>query len=361
MSRGFYTHRVKFCDRDGGLMTNSEDVYDKLYKELKELRDIGKTVLEKTGGRGCLLGHRWTVLKLLFLKLYVRDIYAPIIANYYPSMAFVDLFAGTGLNKYEGSNFPIPGSTLIAWFCAKYPFDRIFAIGYNGPDELFDLNSGRKHKDKPYKYLCKRVTRFIPKNYLRLIEGDANEKIDEVINGLREMRKRYGGLHYLAFVDPNSCEVHLDTLKKLIDLEKEGIVGDFIILFQARLIARKIGRWIKSEKKGNLAGELDRFFGTEDWRNFEAGRIEDSVINLYEAQLKKLKQKAIVKKLDINLMREGIHYYLFYVTRETSRGSPYTKSVELIEEFVRLIDKEDIVDQAIREALGIKSSLRSFM
>lgn len=342
-------------------MTNSEDAYDKLYKELKELRDIGEKVLEKTGGRGCLLGHRWTVLKLLFLKLYTRDIYTPIIANYYPSMAFVDLFAGTGLNKYKDSNFPIPRSTLIAWFCAKYPFDRIFAIGYNRPSKLFDANSDKKHRDIPYKYLYERTTRFIPKDCIRLIEGDANKTVDKVINGLREMKERYKGAHYLAFVDPNSCEIHLDTIKKLIDLEREGIVGDFIILLQARLIAKGIGRIKDSRKRGGLAEKLDKFFGTKDWRNFPTGEIESNVVNLYEKQLKELKQKPIVEKVDINLMREDIHYYLLYVIRKTSRGSPYVETVKLIRKFVKAIDKKDMVDQAIGEALGIKSSLTSFM
>lgn len=277
-------------------------------------------------------------------------------------MAFVDLFAGTGLNKYENYNFPIPGSTLIAWFCAKYPFDRIFAIGYNSSDDLFEIYSGKKYKDKPCKYLRERLTMFIPKNRLKLIEGDANEKVDEIIRGLKEMKERYRAVHYLAFVDPNSCEVHLDTIKKLIDLEREGIVGDFIILLQSRLISKEIGRIKNSEKSlRNLEEKLDKFFGTGDWRSFPSKGIESNVVNLYERQLKELKQKPLVEKIDIKLMRENIHYYLLYVTRETSQGSPYIEAVKLIREFIKTVDRKEMVDQAIRKALGMESSLGDFI
>jgi len=329
-----------------------KDDYERLCCELEELKRAGKIVVEATGSQKPCTAHHWTVLKLVFLKMYVRDVYTPIIGRYYPYMVFIDLFAGRGLNAYRNASFYIPGSTLIAWFYATYPFDKVYAVGYNEP-----------RNNPEYIWLKRRLERFIPRNRLKLLIGDANRKVDDITRDLIDTRDKVkeefgGGLHYLAFIDPNSHEVHWSTIKKLIELEKKGISGDFIILLQARMIARVMGNIRSDPKKYHKASqELDLFFGIEEWRyflNIKKG-LEKKLLDLYISRLQKLKSRALIERIEIELMREDIHYYLIYVTRETSRGSPYLNTVRWLKSFVERVDKKTIVDNAIREVLGVKT------
>ena len=294
------------------------DSYKRLCCELEELKRAGEIVVEATGSQEPCTAHHWTVLKLVFLKMYVRDVYTPIIGKRYPYMVFIDLFAGKGLNAYNNASFYIPGSTLIAWFYATYSFDKIYAVGYDEP-----------RNNPPYKWLRRRLRRFIPHKRLSLVVGDANKKIDDIVNDLVITRDKVkeelgGGLHYLVFIDPSSHEVHWSTIEKLAKLEGEGIFGDFIILLQARLIARTIGnirsnpdRFIKAR------ADLDKFFGTDEWRELLNVRdgLEKQILDFYISRLSKLKRKSLIERIEIELMHEGIHYYLIYVTRETGRGS----------------------------------------
>jgi len=345
------------CDNElpytGGFSDCSliKDDYKRLCCELEELKRAGKLVVDLTGSENPNIAHHWTVLKLVFLKMYVRDVYTPIIGKRYPCMIFIDLFAGKGLNAYKNANFYMPGSSLIAWFYATYPFDKILSVGYDKPES------------KPeYLWLKRRLFRFVPRKRLKVFVGDANVRINNIVEYLISIRDKVkeqfnGGLHFLAFIDPNSHEVHWNTIKKLIELEKEGIAGDFIILLQSRMIARIMGNIRSDQKKYQKAAfELDLFFGTEEWREFlrMATNLEKSIQDLYINNLAKLKRRALIERIEIELMREDIHYYLIYVTRETSKGSPYLNTVRWLKNFVERIDKKNVVDNAIREVLGIK-------
>jgi len=326
------------------------DSYKRLCCELEELKQAGKVVVEVTGSQNPCIAHPWTVLKLVFLKMYVRDVYTPIIGRRYPYMVFIDLFAGRGLNAYTNASFYIPASTLIAWFYATYPFDKMYAIGYDKP-----------RNDPEYRWLKKRLERFILPGRLKLLIGDANKRIDDIIKDLVNARDRVkeefgGGIHYLVFIDPNSHEVYWDTIEKLVALEKEGIAGDFIILLQARMIARIMGNVRSNPKRyQNAFKELDLFFGTEEWRDFlgTKSRLEKQILTLYINRLENLKYKALIEQIEIELMRRDIHYYLIYVTRETSKGSPYLNTVRWLKNFVERVDKKEVVDNAIRDVLGI--------
>jgi len=187
-----------------------KDDFERLCCELEELKRVGEIVVGTVKDTFNPFPSRsWTVMKLLFLKMYVRDVYTPIIGKRYKKMYFIDLFAGTGLNSYENAEFFIPGSTLVAWFFATYPFDRIYAVGYDMP------------KDRPpYIWLEKRLKPFIPPKRLRVLRGDANKKVDEIVGELKDEAKREdGGVHFLAFIDPNCTEVYWSTIEKLVALE----------------------------------------------------------------------------------------------------------------------------------------------
>jgi len=330
------------------------DNYERLCCELEELKRSGEIAVKATSSHGAFKAHHWTIIKLLFLKMYVRDVYTPIIGKRY-FMVFIDLFAGTGLNCYENTQFCVPGSTLVAWFYATYSFDRIYAVGYD--------KSESRWEPPPYVWLERRVKRFIPQKRCHILKGDANKRVDDIVNSLINMKKHGGdrrGIHYLAFIDPTSHEVHWTTIEKLVNLEKEGIYGDFIILFQSRLLAREIGKVQSNPQKyNNLANELDKFFGTDSWRSIKKP-IEKSIFELYLERLKKIKSRALIETIEVELMREDIHYYLIYITRKTQRGSPYLNTVRWLKDFVERVDQKNIVDNAIRKVLGLNRPLTKY-
>jgi len=315
--------------------------FDKLVCELEGLRKIGDMIVNSSANLSSYQAHPWTVLKLVFLKMYVRDVYTPIIGRRYPFMAFIDPFAGTGLNAYKNAEFYMPGSSLVAWSFATYPFNKIYAIGYR----------------QDYIALKQRLERFIPKEYQWVKKGDANEVIDNIIDDLLERKEEYKGVHYLAFIDPESTEVHWNTLEKLVSLEGQGVAGDFIILLQARLIARTIGKIRKGQTRENTTEKLELFFGTEKWKkllSLSSGEIEEGVKQFYINRLKKLKSKALIEIINIELMRRNIHYYLIYITRKTKGGAPYLETVRWLKQFVEKVDKKEVVGNAINKVLGIR-------
>jgi len=59
--------------------------------------------------------NKWTLLKLMFLQLYT-PLYVSIIEKRYMEYNYIDLFAGSGLNKFEDTDIIIAGSPIILSF-----------------------------------------------------------------------------------------------------------------------------------------------------------------------------------------------------------------------------------------------------
>ncbi len=326
--------------------TKEKDDFKRLLCEINTLKEAGE-ILTSYPPRTFkpYTAHHWTILKLIFLKMYVRDVYTPIIGRRYPFMVFIDPFAGTGLNTYKEAKIYIPGSTLIAWFFATFPFDKVYAIGY---------------EDIDYRVLKLRLERYIPPSKLWIAKGDANILIDQITKDLREMKEKFGGVHFLAFIDPECFEAQWQMIEKLIELENYGILGDFIILLQSRLIARTIGRIRLGEKIDTRI--IDLFFGTKEWAfliDLPSGELEKGIMDFYLERLKELKSRALIEVISIELFR-AIHYYLIYLTRETKRKSPYLATVRWLKDFVENAEKR-YVDRAIRVALGMEKMIDDYL
>lgn len=328
------------------LCTKEKNDFKRLTCEIDTLKEAGEIIISYPPRMyNPYKAHHWTILKLIFLKMYARDVYTPIIGRRYPFMAFIDPFAGTGLNTYEEAKFYIPGSTLIAWFFATFPFDKVYAVGYG------DMN---------YRLLKMRLEKFIPPSRLWVAKGDANILIDSIVKDLKKTKEAFGGVHFLAFIDPDCFEAQWRMLEKLVELESHGISGDFIILLQSRLIARTIGR-IRMGKRINTE-IIDQFFGTNEWTyliDLPSGELEKGIMDFYLKRLKEIKSKALIEVINIELFR-SVHYYLIYLTRETKGKSPYLATVRWLKNFVENADKRD-VDRAIRIALGIERTIDYFL
>src|SRR5579875_1842923 len=89
-----------------------------IIKHLGPLMQKGKEILQKsestptkdapTYDRG-----NWTALKLILLKYYLKPYLEILVGGQGKKVAYVDLFAGPGLNRIGASKVAIPGSPIV--------------------------------------------------------------------------------------------------------------------------------------------------------------------------------------------------------------------------------------------------------
>ena len=68
----------------------------------------------------------WAALKLVCLMFYA-DVYTKIIPKYYDKMVYIDLLAGSGINRVKETGDLIIGSPIIA-ATMESPFDRLIFV-----------------------------------------------------------------------------------------------------------------------------------------------------------------------------------------------------------------------------------------
>jgi len=322
---------------------SSIDAYKELIRHISELVSAGQEIYHLYP-QNPLIAHRWTVLKLVFLKLYV-PIYTWIIKRRYSYMAYLDLFAGSGLNVFEGyEKAPIPGSPIIAWGFAGLSFDHLYLVEKNG-----DHSRSLQHRIK----LVVPSTRFTIYH-----KGDANEKVYDIMDEIEE----FSGAHYMAFIDPFGLNVHWSTMERLLSSK---VRGDLLILFQSHVAMTTAKQVLKREARSKA---LPRLFGTHDWldylkkkmKNGSAQEVEDLLLEYYIMRIRSVRKKARILTVNIRLYREHISYKLIFVTTKTRQNNPWMKNVFALKSFIENARPED-VDNGIKNALGKPKSLVEFL
>ncbi len=331
-----------------------EDDFERLACEIKELMDATEVFLNKYevyGGTSAFYeANPWTIVKLLFLKMYIRDVYTPIIGRKYPSMVYIDLFSGPGVDRFKINRDRYTvffGSPLIAAVFASYPFTKII------------LNDLGKWTD-----VLEQRMRAVAGDSVVVFRDDANSVVNDVKGILKGLKNEYGGTHFLAFLDPEGLELRWKTIRTLISLEKEGIAGDFIVLFQGYEVARNAGvvrkHGLKNKRSSKILDRLNDFFCNGAWlqicREQDHG-LPSALLKLYMDCFAREKSKAIVEEIPIELSNKA-KYWLIYATRVTSRGSPYMESVRWLKKLVEG-NPPKLVKSAVLRALGSKG-LNSF-
>ena len=321
------------------------NMYEELKKELSSLLTLGNYIYEHTGSSYVFTSHPWTVLKLVFLKLYV-PLYTAIIKKYYDNMVYIDLYAGSGLNNYEGyEDAFLPGSPIIAWSYADISFDKMY---------LVEIDSKRKSKlESRLKLVTSSSERF------KVICDDANKAVHDILNEVSKVKST----HYLAFIDPTGImQVKWPTLQALFGSIERGLRGDVILLFQSRIAARHAGKALK----GDIASKkiLDDFFGDTNWMNYlkdfrSSSSIEDALINYLIMKIRSVRRNAIIETVYVKLFRE-IHYLLVFVTHKTKSGNPWLDRVREMKNFIEKSDPST-VDSIIGEILGRKITLHKYL
>ena len=116
-------------------MSSLKEILKRMQK-LKELATLGRLITqtketeykEHIDSADNFYYNKWTLLKLLFIQLYV-PLYISIISKRYKEFNYIDPFAGSGVNmlKEEGKEgIIIAGSPIIALSFAPKPFTKAY-------------------------------------------------------------------------------------------------------------------------------------------------------------------------------------------------------------------------------------------
>ncbi len=183
----------------------------------------------------------WAVTKHKKIEYYSR-LFASSMKKKWECRVYIDLFAGAGKARIEGSRKIIPGSPLLA-LNIDDPFNR-YVFCDNDPENIDALN--------------KRVRSYFPDRDCTFVIGDSNDCVETVLKAIPRFSKGYKGLTF-CLVDPyKAADIRFQTIKKIAD----SIYVDFLILIPSYMdINRNRDNYLK--RNNNC---LDVYLGTDVWR-----------------------------------------------------------------------------------------------
>jgi three-Cys-motif partner protein len=199
----------------------------------------------------------WSKDKHYFLQRYIDAFTNSMKNKKWSSLHYIDLFAGAGIERLKDSRKLEWGSPLIA---------------AQAPHSFSSLHICEKDPEK-FQSLSVRLQRY---SNIQLLQGDANEKISEIICQIPSRSLT------LAFLDPYGLHLNFDTIKQLSSRR-----ADLILFFPDRLdMVRNWQAYYFRDNESNL----DKFLGEGvDWRttlmNTARNRYADELLKLYETQL----------------------------------------------------------------------------
>jgi spore photoproduct lyase len=240
----------------------------------------------------------WAKDKCFYLGRYFEIFTAAMRNKWKGELFYIDLFAGCGKCRVRETGEEIDGSALIS-LSVKYPFKRYF---------LVELNSDAAD------ILRKRIENLSYKNRVHIIQGDCNEKIDEII---AEVPQRSLSL---TVIDPTGLHIKFETIRKLT---KDRRIDLVITYPEGMDIKRNLSKYIKQSHS-----ILDDYIGDKDWRllfpkdikqiyQLTDIHVEKSLITHYRKKLGTLSYK--VKSGDEILIRSSQKnlplYYLLFASK----------------------------------------------
>lgn len=272
----------------------------------------------------------WSVLKLIFLS-YFTSIYTKIIPKRVNNCFFIDLFAGSGINRVESTQDFVLGSSMIATCFATEPFTEMFFV--------------EKDKEK-IRALKERLDYLSAKEEFTwikpiLCQNDCNEVISPIVDKIQDYGKS-GKIHYLAFIDPYGMEISWSSMEKLLEVE----YGDIIFTYQTQEIGRTYGNAIRNP---SYAEAMRKFFGDEKWRE---ARNREELLQIYKSNVRK--HRKVV--LDVPIKGRQFMYHLIFATRETRGGNPWLNAVDDCKEYIKNLGGEERMIRASLDYFSGRSS-----
>lgn len=236
----------------------------------------------------------WAKDKYFYLGRYFEIFTAAMRNKWKGELYYIDLFAGCGKCRVRETGEEIDGSALIS-LSVRYPFKRYF---------LVELNADAADA------LRKRIENSLYKDRVHLIQGDCNEKIDEIIAEIPEKSLS------LAIIDPTGLHIKFDTIQKLT---KDRRVDLVITYPEGMDIKRNLSRYIKQSHS-----ILDDYIGDKYWRKLfpqdikdivqlTSSHIEKKLIDYYKGNLGKLGYNEIKSGEEILIKSSQRNLPLYYL------------------------------------------------
>ncbi len=335
-----------------------KEVFKRLQKFI-ELSTLGRLVTSTDRTKfnpliDCFIGkdgrrkgyNKWTLLKLMFLQLYV-PLYTSIISRWFAGWNYIDLFAGSGVGKLEETDIVIAGSPIISLAFATKRFSNAYFVDIDRlklsllkhrVELLKELSRQDTYRDYIFTDLSAVKTKFFIK--------DANRAVFDIYSELEHyhkllIKKVRRGYHNLVFIDPYGMEFHMKSLKRIL---RSSIRNDLIILFNSYAAGLQAYDHIHH---GYEAQKLYSYLG-EGWLDYIKRRAKDEGIKIDNISRNRLSDwlsdyyiKSIVRhnyvavRIRLPLKLRSQQFDLIYASHKTKSGNPFINAIFVYKETSR--------------------------
>ena len=272
--------------------------------------------------------REWTPLKLILLN-YALNVCTTIIKNmpFFEGMYYVDLFAGSGINKIKDKDDFLMGSPLIASLNHSDTYDSMIFC----------------EKDPSYSQALDLRLKVLKKNNLILMKKEYEGCLDSIL-------KKVGNKNYsFFFIDPHCMEFSWHFMKKVLKVR-----SDIIFTFMSSEVYRAVGLANSGIGKGE---GLNGFFGDDSWK--KADSVEE-LVQIYKKNILKERYDAPIRTIKIKSEQLNFCYHLFFITNKTKGGNNWLGAIDKAKTEI-----ETNSDIAVKATLDIvkrrQSELSSFL
>lgn len=180
---------------------------------------------------------RWALDKYSLVALYA-ELFSTGMKVKWATRVYVDLYAGSGFSEIEDGKTVYWGSPLLA-LGVPSPFDRYVFCDHD-PASLQALQS--------------RVTRLFPSTDVRFVEGNCDERLDQILAQIPNDR----GVLSFCFADPFDLSIKFSSIRQLA---RRRI--DFLFMLALHMDAnRNVAHYANYENR-----KIDEFLGLSSWRD----------------------------------------------------------------------------------------------
>lgn len=250
--------------------------------------------------------RQWSLEKYKLVGTYC-DIFTTGMKYKWNQLVYIDLFAGAGYSQIKETKTIYRSSALIAMSIPN-PFTKYILCEQN---------------EERFKALETRVKRDFSHLNCKLLLGDSNQNVGEIINEIPSFKKGNTLLPF-CFVDPYSLSLSFETIQRL------GCnLMDFLILQALHMDAnRNFEKYIKEENT-----RIAKYLGMEDWREvFEQNGCSNRkdfvkfLADQYQNQMSRLKYKPTKHMHHIRSNEKNLPlYYLSFYSKHSTGEDFFVK------------------------------------
>lgn len=201
------------------------------HKYLKDyvFSEEAKQIIESSSIRNEKGFDLWSFKKLIILEYYIK-IFLQILENKEFKCFYIDFFAGSGASNLGESEWISLGSPILSLLKGVIP-NKTKGINNRFTKWFFVENDNSFYES--LKLRVSKTCKIIEQDFkeklslgkdIEIIQGDLNEKIDYIINKLRDDFKD-SRVAILAFIDPYKfSDLEWNSLKKLLESKYVDII-----------------------------------------------------------------------------------------------------------------------------------------